>query len=256
MKKEFELTAEVERLLREGDWEYRKEVVLGDTRPDFVVTTEGGDRVVIEVKAWDTSPESTARAIHQAQRYKELSKAAAVLIVTAAGQAIPIASGGVVPAAQFLSMLGSLAVTLAQTKRKPSGAQALKPSPKKKIFASMPFATQYDDTFLVAIEPAALSNGAIAERVDHSGTAGNVVSQIQTMIKAAKVIIADLSDSRPNVLHEVGFAEALGKPVIQICSTPTSALPFNVRNNQTLSYSIGQTSKLRKRLDVELKKVI
>ena len=66
----------------------------------------------------------------------------------------------------------------------------------------------------------------------------------------------DVSDSRPNVLHEIGFAEALGKPVIQICSTGTNALPFNVRNNQTIPYSIGQTAKLRKRLESELQKVI
>jgi nucleoside 2-deoxyribosyltransferase len=99
-------------------------------------------------------------------------------------------------------------------------------------------------------------NGAIAERVDHNGSSGNVVAQIQSMIRAAKVVVADLSDSRPNVLHEVGFAEALEKPVIQICSTATSDLPFNVRNNQTIKYSIGQAAKLGKRLEAELKKMI
>ena len=86
----------------------------------------------------------------------------------------------------------------------------------------------------------------------HNGTAGNVVAQIQSMIRAAKAVVADLSDSRPNVLHEVGFAEALGKPVIQISGTPTAGLPFNVRNNQTITYSIGQTAKLRKRLEREI----
>jgi len=255
MKTELELTAEVEKQLRDGNWQYKKEFVVGDTRPDFVVTTETGDQVVVEVKAWDPTPENMGRAIHQAQRYKEISKAAAALAVTAAGQVISTESGGVIPAAQLLATLASLAVKLAQTKKKGPAPQPLK-APPKRVFASMPFAAQYDDTFIVAIGPAAIANGAIAERVDHSGTAGNVVSQIQTMIKAAKAVVADLSDSRPNVLHEVGFAEALSKPVIQICSTPTSALPFNVRNNQTISYSLGQTAKLMKRLDSELQKVI
>jgi nucleoside 2-deoxyribosyltransferase len=120
----------------------------------------------------------------------------------------------------------------------------------------MPFAQMYDDTFLVAIEPASLANGAIAERVDHNGTVGPVVPQIKDMIKTSKVIVADLSDSRPNVLHEVGYAEALGKPVIQICSTSTSLLPFNVRNNQTIKYAIGQTAKLKKALEAEIKKYV
>ncbi len=38
-------------------------------------------------------------------------------------------------------------------------------------------------------------------------------------------------DAAKGQSHEVGFTEALGKPVIQICSTPVSALPFNVRNS-------------------------
>jgi nucleoside 2-deoxyribosyltransferase len=76
------------------------------------------------------------------------------------------------------------------------------------------------------------------------------------MIRAAKVVVADLSDSRPNVLHEVGYAEALSKSIIQICSTPTKDLPFNVRNNRTISYKLGQTAKLKTRLEAEIKKVI
>ena len=39
MKTELELTAEVEKQLRDGNWEYKKDFVVGGTRPDFVVTT-------------------------------------------------------------------------------------------------------------------------------------------------------------------------------------------------------------------------
>ncbi len=255
MKSEADIAAEVEQLLRDAKWEYKKGPVIGDARPDFLVTTHKGDQIVLEVKAWEANPDNTARAIHQAQRYKELSKAAAALVVTASGAVLSSQFGGVVPAALLLSTLTSLASSLAQRKAPPK-VQPLKPPPKKMVFASMPFALEYDDTFLVAIEPAALAKGAIAERVDHKGTAGNAVAQIQAMITAAKAIVADLSDSRPNVLREVGYAEALQKPVIQICSTPTSGLPFNVRNNRTIQYSIGQTSKLRRRLEAELQKVL
>lgn len=256
MTKEMELIAEIEKQLQQGDWQYEKDVVIGHARPDFVVTTESGDYVVVEAKAWEPTAENMARAIHQGQTYKELSKAAGAILVTAMGQAVLMESGGVVPVIQFISALTSLATKIGQMKKKSGATPTVKPPPKKKVFASMPFAAQYDDTFLVAIEPAALINGAIAERVDHSGTTGNVVSQIQAMIKAAKVVVADLSDSRPNVLHEVGFAEGVSKPIIQICSTATSSLPFNVRNNQTISYAIGQTIKLRKRLEAALQKLI
>lgn len=253
-KDEVALTAQVEQMLRDAKLKFAKEVVLGEARPDFVVTTENGDQIVIEVKAWESSPDSTARAINQAHRYKELSKAGAAVVVTSTIlESIGSAAIAVTPMGGLINVLAGLASTLAKKKR-PGKSQLIQPAPKKKVFASMPFAQMYDDTFLVAIEPASLVNGAIAERVDHNGTVGPVVPQIKTMIKTAKVVVADLSDSRPNVLHEVGYAEALGKPVIQICSTATSLLPFNVRNNQTIKYSLGQTAKLKKALEAEIKK--
>lgn len=255
-KDEAALEAQVEQMLRDAKLTYAREVVVGEARPDFVVTTENGDQIVVEVKAWESGPDSTARAINQAQRYKELSKAGAAVVVTSGVlESIASAAIAVTPMGGLISALAVLASALAQSKKSPK-PQPVQQAPKKKVFASMPFAQQYDDTFLVAIEPASLANAAIAERVDHNGTAGPVVPQIKVMIKAAKVVVADLSDSRPNVLHEVGYAEALRKPVIQICSTSTSTLPFNVRNNQTIQYSIGQTAKLKRTLEAEIKKYV
>ena len=255
-KPERQLEDQVEQILRDANLNYKREVVIGDARPDFVVTTDAGDQIVVEVKAWEGGPEMTARALHQAQRYQELSGTAGALVVCpavrdrVASTAFAAASpDGVVDA------LTTLAASLAKRK-KVTKRQPVRRVPKKKVFASMPFALQYDDTFLVAIGPASLSNSATAERVDHYGTAGPVVPQIKAMIKAARVIVADLSESRPNVLHEVGYAEALRKPVIQICSTPTADLPFNVRNNKTIKYALGQTAKLKKTLEIEIAKYL
>lgn len=251
-----ELEDKVERILRDAKWRYQREVVLGSARPDFVVTTDTGDQIVLEVKDWDTTTDNAARAKNQAQRYHELSKAAAAIVVTRSGNIVPMQNGGVAPVSRFLPFLSRVATRLGSSRTSNKSQQVVSPSPKKKVFASMPFAARYDDTFLVAIEPAALAHGAVAERVDHNGAVGSVVPQIQAMIRAAKVVIADLSASRPNVLHEVGFAEALGKPVVQICSTPTSKLPFNVRNNQTITYTVGQTARLRKKLEAQLQSLI
>jgi len=251
---ELELSTAIEKQLSDANINFQKEVVVGDTRPDFAVTAPNGDLIIIEAKAWEESTANTARALHQVERYKQLSKAFSAIVVTAVSQTISVSAGAVVPLAELVSTLTTLMASAKKGKRTISPVP--RAVPKKNIFASMPFASKYDDTFLVAIEPAALANGAIAERVDHNGAAGNVVIQIQSMIRAAKVVVADLSDSRPNVLHEVGFAEALGKPVIQICATPGINLPFNVRNNQTWPYSIGQTTRLRRRLETEIQKVI
>ena len=251
MPLESELEATVESLLRKAKVKYLKEPVVGNTQPDFLITTDNGDQIVVEVKGWEPSPDSTARAIHQVERYKELSKAAAALIVTAAGSALTFSSGSVVPVASFMSALTELTVSLSQ-RRRPTRPVQSRATPSQKVFASMPFSSQYDDTFLVAIQPAALALHAAADRVDHSGHSGDIVQQIKTMIREAKVIVADLSESRPNVCHEVGYAEATDKPIVQICSTPLSSLPFNLRNSRTLQYTIGQASRLRTKLEKEL----
>src|SRR5437870_13075556 len=101
MRSESELTAQIEKQLRDSNWKFKQNLVIGTARPDFVVTTDKGDHIVVEVKAWQQSPNNVARALHQAQRYKELSKAAAVVIVTPAGKAASTAQGEVVPATQL-----------------------------------------------------------------------------------------------------------------------------------------------------------
>jgi hypothetical protein len=255
MPLESTLEAAVERELRDAALDYVRQPVVGNTRPDFLVTTDRGDQIVIEVKNWDPSPAATRRALHQAKRYKELSKAAAALVVMSAGAAIPSAIGGVVPIGSFIPAMIDLAARLAQLKR-PGTASEPRESPTRMVFASMPFSGQYDDTYLVAIQPAALAVNAVADRFDYDGSAGDVVSQIKERIRAAEVVVADLSESRANVCHEVGYAEALGRPVIQICATPVASLPFNLRNNRTVPYHIGQATKLRAKLEKELAKTL
>lgn len=56
MAKERELEAAVEKQLREAGLSYVKEPVVGETQPDFLVTTDRGDQIVVEVKAWGRVP--------------------------------------------------------------------------------------------------------------------------------------------------------------------------------------------------------
>ncbi|MDE3091640.1 MAG: hypothetical protein KGJ80_19895, partial [Chloroflexota bacterium] len=116
----IDLEAEVEKYLREQKVKYVKEPVVGNTRPDFLITTDNGDQIVVEVKAWEPSPDTTGRAINQAKRYKELSKAAAALIVTAVGSSVSFPGGGVVPVSPFVATLHDLTRELAEKRsRKP-----------------------------------------------------------------------------------------------------------------------------------------
>src|SRR5262245_55941310 len=92
------LEAQVEQTLRDAKLSYRRDVVIGDACPDFVVTTENGDQIVVEVNAWEPTPEATARALNQVRRFRELSKTgAAVLVTPAVAESIASAAVAVTP---------------------------------------------------------------------------------------------------------------------------------------------------------------
>jgi hypothetical protein len=112
------------------------------------------------------------------------------------------------------------------------------------VFAAMPFSPEYNDVFFVAMASACERVNLACRRVDKEEFTGDIVDRIHDMIRNCVGVIADLSESRPNVLYEVGYAHALGKPTVHICSTPLDELPFDVHGWSTVSYAKGQTYEL------------
>ncbi|MGD0173670.1 MAG: hypothetical protein ABSC61_04430, partial [Anaerolineales bacterium] len=85
---------------------------------------------------------------------------------------------------------------------------------------------------------------------------GDIVDEIKRLIASSVAVIVDLSEAKPNVLYEAGFAHALKKPTVHISSTPLSDLPFDIRNWNTLLYQRGQTIKLQDPLARRLRAVL
>ena len=156
---------------------------------------------------------------------------------------------GVVPFAEAAS-----AIAKALEAGAPAPRRRKQPDdPQGIVFAAMPFAPQYLDVYMVAMRHAAKSAGLELRRVDREDFTGDVVDQTHELIRNSRAVIADLSESKPNVLYELGFAHALRKPVATICSTPLERLPFNVRNWNVIEYERGQTTKLKGPLTRRLK---
>jgi hypothetical protein len=89
-----------------------------------------------------------------------------------------------------------------------------------------------------------------AFKVDHHiDRQQRIVPTIMTSIRRSAFIIADVSDPRPNVYYELGYAQALGKYVIVTAAEGTQ-LPFDIYDLPTIFWDSQST--LEERLDAEI----
>jgi hypothetical protein len=102
------------------------------------------------------------------------------------------------------------------------------------VFVICSFDAALDPVF-DAVSCAAASVGLRAERMkDHQGDY-RITDRILTLIRSARLVVADLSYERPNVYFELGYARGLDKTVITMARTGT--VPhFDVRDWTYLEY--------------------
>jgi hypothetical protein len=227
--------------LRGAGLKFATERAIAGLAPDFIVYAADGRQFIVETRRWDF-PGMTTEASRQAQHYQDAAKVDGAFVVIP-GLKRNWPSKGVVT---LDGLIPALQAEIHATKTHSKPPESTKPD--KLIFAAMPFAPQYEDVFFVAMTYAAEQVGAICDRVDRREFQGNVVEEIHRLIRKASAVIVDLSESKPNVLYEAGFAHALKKPCVHICSTPMDKLPFDVAQWKTTEYHFGQTHKLRKDL--------
>ena len=247
-RKQFE--DQIANILKRGGFDFEVQPAIGGLIPDFLVTGPKGERVVIEAKNWSPDGGNVARAAEQALHYRKVTGADSALMVI---PQLKRRISGVVGSEALTDERYALMADSKPKRRRPGTVG--KPA-NRMIFAAMPIARTYDDTYLVAMSHAARAVNATCQRVDRTEFSGDVVEEIKRLIRNCAAVIADLSESNPNVLYEAGFAHALAKPTIQITSTKLNDLPFNVRNRNTIEYNTGQISglvrTLTKRLRAEL----
>jgi hypothetical protein len=235
--------------LREAGLKFVTEKAIGGLAPDFIVYAPDGRQFIVEARNWDF-PGLTTEASRQAQLYQEAARVdGAFIVIPGLKRNLPakgvVTVDGLVPA--ILAELQS-----AKARTHPAETTQL----ERLIFAAMPFAPQYEDVFFVAMSHAAEQVGAVCDRVDRREFQGNVVEEIHRMIRRSIAVIVDLSEAKPNVLYEAGYAHALKKPCVHICSTPVEKLPFDVAQWKTTVYQAGQTHKLQKELTQRLKAIL
>ena len=105
------------------------------------------------------------------------------------------------------------------------------------VFIMMPFAAEFDDVYsTIKDSVTAVDSSMKVTRLDEIRAAGSITEDLLAEIRSSTICLADVTDANPNVMWELGFAAALGKPVIAI-SQGSDKLPFDIKDVRTLAYS-------------------
>ena len=79
--------------------------------------------------------------------------------------------------------------------------------------------------------------GLHAIRGDEENISGPILPSIIRAILRARVVVANINGRNPNVMYELGIAQALGKDVILVSQKVADEIPFDVRQQRLVLYS-------------------
>lgn len=120
------------------------------------------------------------------------------------------------------------------------------------------FDKRYDDVYAPAIEDAGLE----PYRVDRDHSVSIPIDDIESGIKNSELCLAEITTDNPNVWFELGYAIAIPKEVILVCSDErTSKFPFDVQHRNIIKYKTESSQdytqlrdKIKQRILAILKK--
>jgi len=78
--------------------------------------------------------------------------------------------------------------------------------------------------------------GVIAERIDEVLSNEPITKRMLEAIDSAEFVVVDLSNARPNVYYEAGYAQGLGKTPVYVARKGTE-IPFDLKDYPVILYS-------------------
>lgn len=129
----------------------------------------------------------------------------------------------------------------------------------QKCFVIQPFdrGQRYDKRYGDIFKPAIEAAGLDPYRVDEDPAAGNLIEEIERRIAESVACVAEITTDNPNVWFELGYAFAMRKIAVMVCSDERSgAFPFDVQHPSIIRYSTHSTSdftKAQKTITAQLK---
>lgn len=124
---------------------------------------------------------------------------------------------------------------------------------EKIMYILMPFRDHLDPVFEVLKDVAGYT-GYECVRADKDLSVKDITEKIILGIYKSEIVIADLSDANPNVLYELGIANALSKECLMLCQQPHEDLPFDIKQYTVQRYE--NTEEGRQALKERLIKIL
>ncbi len=104
----------------------------------------------------------------------------------------------------------------------------------RRAFVIMPFGSAWSaeiyDEIKLAADGLQSEVDLLVERADEISSPGRITDQIVAAIEQADLVIADITDSNPNVMWELGHAQALGKPPVILNHSNGTPIPFDLHD--------------------------
>ena len=98
-------------------------------------------------------------------------------------------------------------------------------------------------------------------RADLVHNVGQILEDVTSCISGAAVVVVDITDANPNVMYELGYAHALGKPTVLICNAqhngaPGEGIPFDIRGMRVLRFNLEEPAAFLSTLVAVIEKIM
>ena len=117
------------------------------------------------------------------------------------------------------------------------------------VFDNGPYDRRYEETFA----PAIASGGASAVRADRILGSKPIIEKIEGALREATVAFAEISENNANVFIELGYALAIGIPLVMVCDkAKRPTLPFDIGHRPVIFYkteTAGDFAKLKEEIE-------
>jgi hypothetical protein len=128
---------------------------------------------------------------------------------------------------------------------------------KPRAFVATQFAAPFDRVWNLVIRRAAEAEGFDPIRIDEVAGPMPILEDIKRHVSEAAVVIAEVTTANANVFYEVGYADALNKPLVILAQKGTP-LPFDIRGYRVVFYEdvIGGDVNLAESLRKQLRAIL